>query len=109
MSDEKKKRSRRWPWLVVAAVAAGVVVTVVRRSNGGEKAIDSSLITTAKKGDLEIAVIETGKVQPREKVEVKSKVAGQVEKVLVVEGERVCGGRLQIRIDTCLFNLEEAR
>ena len=47
------------------------------------KELDPSLITTVKRGDLAIEVLETGKVQPREKVEIKSKVAGQVLKVFV--------------------------
>ena len=52
------------------------IVAVAKRSGAGPKELDQSLIMTVKRGDLAIEVLETGKVQPREKVEIKSKVAG---------------------------------
>src|SRR5262245_3966963 len=97
------RRRRRWPWLIGLLVIAGIAVALVRRGRGGEKAIDSSLVVKVKRADLEIAVIETGKVQPREKVEVKSKVAGQVEVVFVDEGQQVKKGQALLRLDATDF------
>ncbi len=105
----KPRRRRRWPWALVAVAALVAVVGLIRRGAGGEKALDAALITKVKRGELEIAVIETGKVQPREKVEVKSKVAGQVDKVFVVEGEHVKKGQLLLRIDPTDFRRDVAR
>jgi HlyD family secretion protein/macrolide-specific efflux system membrane fusion protein len=104
-----RKRRRIWPWVAGALVVIVAGGLVARRGSGGQKGIDSSLLVKVKRGDLEIAVIETGKVQPREKVEVKSKVAGQVEKVFVEEGQRVKAGQPLLRLDPTDFRREVAR
>jgi len=104
-----KKRRRRWPYVMAILTILVVGFTVMRRGAGSQKAIDSALITKVKRGDLEIAVIETGKVQPREKVEVKSKVAGQVERVFVDEGQAVKKGQLLLRLDPTDFRRDQAK
>jgi HlyD family secretion protein/macrolide-specific efflux system membrane fusion protein len=87
----------------------GVGGVLVKRSGAGPGNLDSSLIVTVKRGDLPIEVIETGKVQPREKVEIKSKVAGQVLKVAVEEGQKVKKGQLLIRLDPIDYEREVER
>ena len=78
------KKRRVWPWVVLV-----VVVLIIggglfaKRKAGQGQALDPTLLAKASRGDLEIAVTELGKIEPREKVGVKSKVAGQVEKILV--------------------------
>jgi macrolide-specific efflux system membrane fusion protein len=104
-----KVRRRRWPWLIVLVVVVVGGVAVVRRSGAGHKLLDASLIVPVKRGDLAIEVIETGKVQPRERVEIKSKVAGQVEQVFVVEGQHVKRGQPLLRIDATDFRRDVAR
>ncbi len=105
-----RRRRRRWPWVLailgMMALAAGAVA---RRSGAGHKDLDSSLMVTVKRGDLDIEVIETGKVQPREKVEIKSKVAGQVERVYVDEGQKVKKGQLLLRLDPTDYKRDTAR
>lgn len=105
-----RRRRRRWPWVLailgLMALAAGAVA---RRSGAGHKDLDSSLMVTVKRGDLDIEVIETGKVQPREKVEIKSKVAGQVERVYVDEGQKVKKGQLLLRLDPTDYKRDTAR
>ncbi len=103
------KRSRRWPWVVgIIAVVAGSAAVFGSR-HGGPKELDSSLIVAAKRGDLPIDVVEVGKISPREKVEVKSKVAGQVSEVLVDEGMTVKKGQLLLRIDATDFRRDVAQ
>jgi HlyD family secretion protein/macrolide-specific efflux system membrane fusion protein len=75
----------------------------------GQKPLDPSLLVTAKRGDLAIDIIETGKVQPREKVEIKSKVAGQVERVFVDAGDKVKKGQLLLRLDPTDYHREVAK
>jgi membrane fusion protein, macrolide-specific efflux system len=104
-----RPRRRKWPWILVAVVALLAIVFFVKRSGAGRKEVDSSLIVPVKKKDLEIEVIETGKVQPRERVEIKSKVAGQVQKVLVEEGAQVVKGQLLIRLDPTDFRRDVAK
>src|SRR2546428_421982 len=103
------RKRRRWPWIVLGlAVLAGVTIKIgIGRS--APKELDSSLVVPVKQGDLPIEVIETGKVQPREKVEVKSKVAGQVERVFVEEGAQVKKGQMLLRLDPTDFRRDLAR
>jgi membrane fusion protein, macrolide-specific efflux system len=108
-TPNKRRRRRRWPYVagILAALAALVVVAGSR--GGGAPKLDTSLMTEVKRGDLAIDVLETGKVRPREKVEIKSKVAGQVEAVLVEEGAQVKTGQLLLRLDTTDYRREVAR
>jgi HlyD family secretion protein/macrolide-specific efflux system membrane fusion protein len=92
---------------VLVVIVTGI--SLIRSGSGGTRALDQSLLVTVKRGDLEIAVIETGKVQPREKVEVKSKVAGQVERVLVEEGAHVKRGELLLKLDPTDYRRDQAR
>ena len=108
MATLKKKRSS-WLWLIVVLLIAGNVWFFTRKKGPQAEKIDDSLIITLKRRDLAIEVVETGKVQPREKVEVKSKVAGQVEKVFVQEGERVKKGQPLLRLDTTDYRRDVAR
>jgi HlyD family secretion protein/macrolide-specific efflux system membrane fusion protein len=108
MSDQKRKK-RRWPWIVGIIVVLVIGVGMLRRSGAAHKELDSSLIVPAGKKNLDIEVIETGKVQPRERVEIKSKVAGQVEAVLVDEGAKVKKGQLLLRLDPTDFRRDVAK
>lgn len=103
-----RRQRRRWPWIVLALLVLGGALALTRRGTDA-KEIESSLLIKVKRGELEIAVLETGKVQPREKVEIKSKVAGQVEKVLVDEGDSVKRGQLLLRLDPTDYRREVAR
>jgi RND family efflux transporter MFP subunit len=51
------------------------------------------------RGDVVVAVRETGYVEPIKKVEVKSKVAGMVSELAVDEGDVVTEGQLIARLD----------
>ena len=95
-----------WIAGVLALVATVLTVRHVRASRSD---VDPNLIVTVKRADLAIEVIETGKVQPLNKVEVKSKVAGQVEKVLVQEGELVKKGALLLKLDATDFRRDVAQ
>src|SRR5262249_16806575 len=100
---------RRWPWVVLLVIGVIGATIKIGVSRSAPKELDGSLIVPVKQGDLPIEVIETGKVQPREKVEVKSKVAGQVERVLVEEGAQVKKGALLLRLDPTDFRRDVAR
>jgi macrolide-specific efflux system membrane fusion protein len=109
MANGVRKR-RRWLAPVIILVIALVVVgVVVKRGAAGPKELDASLIQTVKRGDLPIEVLETGKVQPREKVEVKSKVAGQVAKVFVDAGDHVKKGQLLLQLDPTDYERDVAK
>jgi membrane fusion protein, macrolide-specific efflux system len=88
--------------LVVGALVLGFALT---RARGGRvENVDQKMIVKVARGDLEISVMELGKIEPLEKVAIKSKVAGQVEKVLVDEGDKVKKGQLLLFLDPNDFN-----
>jgi HlyD family secretion protein len=61
--------------------------------------IDPSKIATVEKGDLARVVVATGKIQPRSKVEVKSKASGMVKKLYVEFDDRVTAGQTLMELD----------
>jgi macrolide-specific efflux system membrane fusion protein len=104
-------RKRHWVRnsAILVVLVGAVVVFVTRRGGAGPKELDQSLITTVKRTDLAIEVLETGKVQPREKVEIKSKVAGQVQKVFVDAGDHVKKGQLLLQLDPTDYERDVAK
>jgi membrane fusion protein, macrolide-specific efflux system len=94
-----RRSRRRWPWLLALPLVAGAGVVVARSSGAGPAPIDPALVIVAKRGSLVVDVFETGKVVPRERVELKSKVAGQVTEVKVDEGSHVEKGQLVLVLD----------
>lgn len=86
-------------------ILAGLVVALA--AGGGwyyyahnqHEALDPEALVLAHKGDLEIVITETGRIQPRTKVDVKSKVAGQVQSVPVHEGQVVKAGDVLLQLD----------
>ncbi len=96
----RRKRGRRtllWSALVVVLLAGtGIGVRLVRAK---PTPIDPALIVVATRKPLEVEILETGRVQPREKVDLKSKVAGQVAKVNVSEGMHVKKGEILLVLD----------
>jgi macrolide-specific efflux system membrane fusion protein len=110
VSVPKKRKSRQWTYLMAGLATLAIVVTVaMSRSGRSGTQLDSSLVVEVKRGDLAINVLETGKVRPRNRVEIKSKVAGQVETVLVQEGDKVNIGQLLLRLDPTDYRREVAR
>jgi len=57
-------------------------------------------LVTAERQDLEIVVSETGTLQPLTKTEIKSRIAGQVARILVEAGDRVSAGQALIQLET---------
>jgi macrolide-specific efflux system membrane fusion protein len=109
MANVVKKR-RRWlaPSIIVVLII-GAAIAYTKRGSAGPKELDQSLITAVKRGDLPIDVLETGKVQPREKVEIKSKVAGQVLKVFVDAGQQVKKGQALLQLDPTDYERDVSR
>lgn len=95
------KRNKLWPVVIGLVLLAAVIFggVLVKKRAAASAAVDPNLVTKVTRGDLEIAVTELGKIEPREKVAVKSKVAGQVEKVLVDEGMQVKTGQLLLYLE----------
>jgi membrane fusion protein, macrolide-specific efflux system len=101
-----RRKRRLWPLMLVLPLLAGggVWLYLVKGGQGSKGvAVDPSLVTKVGRGDLEISVTELGRIEPREKVAVKSRVAGQAMKVLIEEGEHVHKGQLLLYLDPIDF------
>jgi len=61
--------------------------------------IDPSKLAKIERGDIARSVVATGKIQPRSKVEVKSKASGIVKKLMVDYGEFVRQGQVLAELD----------
>ena len=104
-------KKRKWlTRLTLVIVLAGAVSAVAVTLRGADaKPVDEALITKVKRADLAVEVIDTGKIEPREKVDIKSKVAGVVQEVLVDEGQVVKQGQTLLRLDPVDYAREAAR
>jgi HlyD family secretion protein/macrolide-specific efflux system membrane fusion protein len=103
------KRRRRWPWLLGIVAIGGAGLFVAQRSRAKETPIDPAQLVTVTKKALAVEIFETGRIQPREKAELKSKVAGQVLKVFVEEGATVKQGDVLLTLDPTDYQRELAR
>jgi len=61
--------------------------------------IDPSKLANVTRGDLARSVVATGKIQPRAKVEAKSKASGIVKQILVDYGAFVKEGQVLVELD----------
>lgn len=88
-------------------VALGAGAATFAALNKGKKGAEPS--TKVARGAMRVVVSETGTVQPLTKVEIKSRVAGQVAKLLVDVGQKVRKGQVLIQLDTTDMERERAR
>lgn len=105
-----RARRLRWPWVLgisTLAAAGAVAVAFAGKDKGDE--IDPELVVVVERGPHEIDILETGRIEARERVELKSKVAGRVKQVHVEEGQRVRAGELLMTLDPTDYSRDVAR
>ncbi|MDZ4797307.1 MAG: efflux RND transporter periplasmic adaptor subunit [Bryobacteraceae bacterium] len=96
------KNGKRKTWLWVSGVMIlllGGAAFLLRGSLKSDVKIDKSKLVTVEKGDLAKSVVATGKIEPRTKVEVKSKASGIVKKIYADYGDRVKAGQVLVELD----------
>jgi HlyD family secretion protein len=94
------KRPRRWP--IYAAILVAVLAAAgfgLRGALKPDNTIDPSKLASVERGDIARSVVATGKIEPRSKVEVKSKASGIVKKIYVDYGEYVQTGQVLVDLD----------
>lgn len=88
--------------LVAVAVLGGGGAWWAMAKNGAAD-IPAEALIPVKRGDLDIVVAETGRIQPLTKVDIKAKVAGQVQDIRVKEGQHVERGQVLLELDPTDF------
>lgn len=96
----KNGKRKTWIWVTGTAILLlGGAGFALRGALKSEVKIDHAKIATVEKGDLAKAVVATGKIEPRTKVEVKSKASGIVKRIFVDYGEKVKAGQVLVELD----------
>ena len=78
--------------LPAVAVVGGLAYGVYRLKAGGEKSVTVGRVVTVKTGDVTRKVSENGTLEPVRRVDVKSRVAGRLRRIMIQEGDSG-GGR----------------
>ncbi|HUT62838.1 MAG TPA: efflux RND transporter periplasmic adaptor subunit, partial [Anaerolineae bacterium] len=95
----KKKKKHLWKKVVVGLVIVSIlVILVVRHFLGGGKSTEIKTVKV-KIGNVAERLTETGNIELLRTVEVKSKIAGTVQQILVREGDEVKSGHVLCIID----------
>jgi macrolide-specific efflux system membrane fusion protein len=102
------RRRRAWPYVAVALVLLGAGSAYALRAPKQE-IIDQTLVVTAKRAPLAIEVVDVGRIEAFEEVEILSKVAGRVAEVLVKDGDTVKKGDPLVILDPRDFRRIVAR
>ncbi|MCP5120773.1 MAG: biotin/lipoyl-binding protein, partial [bacterium] len=93
------KKKRRWVWVVVILVVLIGLGVGLKASLKQDRTIDASRLVEIERGDIARSVVATGKIEPRAKVEVKSKASGIVKEIFVDYGENVRTGQILVELD----------
>src|SRR5207249_6475730 len=100
-SNHRNSRKRR-RWILFGVITLVVLVggfyglSAALRPNNQ---VDPSKLASVTRGDLARSVVATGKIQPRTKVEVKSKASGIVKQILVDYGTLVKQDQVLAELD----------
>jgi macrolide-specific efflux system membrane fusion protein len=78
--------------VAVMLLLAGSAGAYVWRNAGNDGPVYRE--ATVKRGDIESAVLATGVVQPRNRLEIRPPIPGRIEEILVQEGQRVHRGQI---------------
>jgi membrane fusion protein, macrolide-specific efflux system len=108
-SPGKLRRRLRWVIPLVCLILVGAGFVVRGRRGKGAASFDKSLVTSVRRGNLDVTVLETGRIEPRAQAQVKSRVGGQVTEVTVEEGEKVRVGQVLLRLEPTDYRRDVAR
>lgn len=90
--------------LVLIVIVVGWIVVFRRVNQALHPPIVSVRTVTASTGNIAVRVQETGTIQPVDKVDVRSKVAGRILTLPIQEGDFVHAGQLIATVDRTLLD-----
>lgn len=97
------------PWIVGLIVLVLVAALGVRLRGTLHRPPPPPRTLLARTGDIAVEVRETGTIQPVDKVDVRSKVAGRLLSLPITEGQRVRAGQLIATVDRTLLDPQIAQ
>lgn len=103
VSSRESGRGAKKLWFVVGGIilVAGLAAFMIQQSGGVGRDISGLLTFEVVEGPLLISVTESGTINAREQVVIKSEVEGQTQILyLIPEGESVKKGDLLVRLDS---------
>ncbi len=90
-----KKFLRILMWCLIAAIFVGTFVYLFMNSRPEKESFE---IVTPKSGDIERTTVLTGKIEPRDEIEIKPQVSGIISEINVEAGDMVKEGDVVARI-----------
>ena len=90
-----KKFLRILMWCIIAAIFVGTFVYLFMNSRPEKESFE---IVTPKSGDIERTTVLTGKIEPRDEIEIKPQVSGIISEINVEAGDMVKEGDVVARI-----------
>jgi membrane fusion protein, macrolide-specific efflux system len=87
-----RKNSNLTRNIVIAAVVL-ILGFVVLKTCGKSKKAESVTNAVVTRGDIKLSINSTGSKMPQNRLEIKPPLAGRMEKILVVEGQKIKAGQ----------------
>jgi HlyD family secretion protein len=107
----RKRKLRRWLILILLVMVVVATVFGYTRMNSKVPTVDASSLVAVERDDIALSVVATGVVEPiSNRIEIRSKASGIVEKVNVDVGDRVIPDQVLVELDRdqLLAQLREA-
>jgi len=98
-NGRQTRRRRRWIWTVATALLAAGILFALKAALRSDHRIDPAKLAAVTRGDIARSVVATGVIEPRSKVDIKSKASGIVQRILVDYGDWVRQGQVLAELD----------
>lgn len=82
-------------WIVIAAIFAGTFIYLIMNSRTKEVTYETVNPTV---GDIERTTVLTGKIEPRDEIDIKPQISGIISEILVEAGDHVNEGDILAKI-----------
>jgi RND family efflux transporter MFP subunit len=93
----RRRRRLRWTLVAVVVLASGLVLGKMNAQS--KVALPAGASAVVQRGPLLVKVRETGKVEPGQQAQIRSRVGGVVTEVAVLEGQDVRAGDVLLKLD----------